>query len=407
MSVTVSGTNRQSMTALLHYAWDADVFTANDAIPVVGLTRSTTIDALDRLIELGLVAEEPNAREVGDYRRGRPARRFRFRSDGGAVVGVDAGHAHLGVQVADLAGRVLARHSVDLMPTVLEPGYRREQAAAAVDVALGNAGLARADVVAVCLGVPAPVDADGRSPRHRRGFWELMNPGIGESFRAWAPLVLVENDAALAAVAERRIGRAVGSEDFVALLAGRRFGAGVVGGGRLLRGAHGGVGELGPLEHLLGVASQDGLGDWLTRTCRAAIDEGRIPADHPLALLDPADLSGRDVLEHIEDQSLAGVAEQVSAVLARILSLLASLYDPGLIVLCGAVADGIEPLLARVRVLLPAELDLPVPSLVASELGSDVVVAGAVAAAVESAREQILDIVTAGAFAVRAPSRVS
>lgn len=407
MSIPAAGTNRQSMAALLQFAWDSDVFTANDAIPVVGLTRSTTIDALDRLIEQGLVAEEPNAREVGDYRRGRPARRFAFRTDAAVVVGVDAGHAHLGVEVADLAGARLARHMVELNPDIREPGYRREQAAAAVDIALGNAGLTRADVVAVCLGVPAPVDAEGLSPRHRHGFWQLMNPDIGESFRAWAPLVRVENDAALAAVAERNVGRAVGAEDFVALLAGRRFGAGVVVGGRLLRGANGGVGELAPLEHLLGVASQDGLGDWLTRTCRAAIEAGRIPADHPLALLDPTVLSGRDVLEHIEDDALAGVAERVAAVLARILSLLASLYDPALIVVCGAVAGGVEPLLARVRSLLPAELDLPAPAVVASGLGSDVVMVGAAAAAVESVREQILDIVTSGAFVVRGPSRVS
>lgn len=407
MSITAAGTNRQSMAALLQFAWDADVFTANDAIPVVGLTRSTTIDALDRLIELGLVAEEPNAREVGDYRRGRPARRFRFRTDAAVVVGVDAGHAHLGVEVADLAGATLARHAVELNPAIRETGYRREQTAAAVDVTLGRAGRARADVVTVCLGVPAPVDSAGRSPHHAQGFWELMNPGMRDLFSEWAPIVRVENDAALAAVAERRVGVAVGCDDFVALLAGRRFGAGVVVGGQLLRGANGGVGEMTPLNQLAGVMSPDGLGDWLTGSARRAIGSGEIPAGHPLSLLDPEGLSGRDVLAHADDPLLAGVFERVAAAIARIIGLLGSMYDPEVVVLCGAIAAGIGPVLPRAQELLAAEMDLPAPRLVASALGGEVVVAGAVAAAIESAQEQILDLVTSGAFAVRGPSIVS
>jgi hypothetical protein len=43
---------------------------------------------------------------------------------------------------------------------------------------------------------------------------------------------------------------------------------------------------------------------------------------------------------------------------------------------------------------LPRELDLPVPEIVASTLGADIVSLGAVRAAVESARERALDLPT-------------
>lgn len=392
---------RQSLAALLQFAWDAEVFTSNDAMPLVGLTRSTTIEALNELAGYGLVSELPNARQVGEYRKGRPARRFELHAGAGAVVGVDAGRAHLSVVVADLRGTALGQHEVELAESEHEAHDRREAATVAVDVALARAGLAREDVVAVCVGVPAPVAGDGISPPHREGFWEKMNPGFVADFKVWAPLVRVENDATLAAVAERRVGAAVGCDDFVALLAGRRFGAGVVSGGTLLRGANGGVGEMAPLLHLMGVEGSEGLGDRLVTGVRDALAKGRIPASHALALQAPSAIAGRDVLALAADPFVAPVVAQVAAALARIVGLTGSMYDPDRVILCGAVADGVEPVLAHARELLPAEMALPAPKLVASRLGGKVVAAGAVAAAVEAAREVMLELVLSGRFAVR------
>ncbi len=57
---------------------------------------------------MGLVRELANARAGGDYRKGRPSRRFELRADAAVVVGVDAGQGHLVTTVADLRGRPLA-----------------------------------------------------------------------------------------------------------------------------------------------------------------------------------------------------------------------------------------------------------------------------------------------------------
>ena len=80
---------RASLDTLLRYAWDAEVFTAGDALSATGLSRSTTIEAIDDLVELGLVRELANARAGGDYRKGRPSRRFELRSDAKGSVPVD------------------------------------------------------------------------------------------------------------------------------------------------------------------------------------------------------------------------------------------------------------------------------------------------------------------------------
>ena len=86
-----------------------------------------------------------------------------------------------------------------------------------------------------------------------------MNPDLIEMLSRWAPIVHIENDASLAAVAEGAWGAAVGCRDYVSLLAGARLGAGVVVDGRLLRGAHGGAGEMVFLDDIPTVG---GAGGW-------------------------------------------------------------------------------------------------------------------------------------------------
>ena len=242
---------RASLDALLRYAWDAGVFTAGDALEAVGLSRSTTIEAIDDLVGLGLVRELANARAGADYRKGRPSRRFELRADAAVVVGVDAGQVHLVTTVADLRGRTLATRTDLAGPGDDSAARRRVLVVQAIDAALGEAGVGRDDVLSVCVGVPAPVDDAGRSPVHRSGFWGRMNPDLVDLLSSWVPIVRVENDALLASVAEHARGAAVGLRNSVTLLAGQRLGAGVVIDGNVLRGAHGGVGELVVIRPLL------------------------------------------------------------------------------------------------------------------------------------------------------------
>ena len=385
---------RAGLDAVLGFAWDAGVFTASEAMEGVGLTRSTTIDVIDELVGRGLLRELPNAREAGQYRKGRPSRRFELRAEAGTVVGVDAGHAHVTVMLADLRGATIATHRVALARDQDSPEGRLATTAAAVDHAVRGAGLHRSAVLALCVGVPAPVDVAGSTPPHRDGFWRRMDPGFAAAFSTWVPAVRVENDARLAAVAERAVGAAEGCEDFVALLAGERLGAGVCVDGRLLRGAHGGVGEMIAFAHVAGVEGAWGLGHRAAQWAREALQNGSLPAESALAGLSPGQIDGRLVLTLAAagDPGALPVAHRLGDFLAVIAGVMGSLFDSRRIIVSGAVAANAAPVIEAARAALPTELDLPAPEIVASTLGADVVSIGAVSAAREDARTRVLDL---------------
>ncbi len=380
-----------SQDAVLAFAWQTLEFTATDAMSATGVTRSTAIEATDALVARGLLRELPNARLAGDYRKGRPARRFALREDAAVVVGIDAGHQHVSVAVADLRGRRIADADARLALDRDDAPARAAVVVAAVDRALTSAGRSRADVLAVCAGVPAPVDRSGRSPQHPTRFWERMNPDLADVL-AWAPIVRIENDASLAAVAEGSVGAAIGCHDYIALLAGSRLGAGVVVDGHLLRGRHGGVGEMVAFDHVDGVRGADGLG---SRVAAWAADLARSgDATAGFRALTPDDLDARTVLAMAArgDADALRIVDRVGMALARIVSVLGSMFDPERVVVSGAIADGVDEVVAAARRYLPTDLDLPAPELVASTLGGEVVVTGAVSAAVAAAGERVLDV---------------
>jgi predicted NBD/HSP70 family sugar kinase len=399
-SIATSPSPRQAnLAALANYAWDTAAFTASDAMAAVGLTRSTTIDLTEELVRHGILRELGNARSAGDYRKGRPARRFELRADAGVIVGIDAGRAHVTVTVADLRGEDILRTHGDLDVSRDSAPDRREAVGRAVDAALAGAGAARTDVVALCIGVPAPVDSAGASPPHPDGFWERMNPDFATPFRQWVPIVHVENDASLAAFAEGAWGAAVGCGDYVSLLAGERLGAGVVVDGRLLRGAHGGAGEMLFLNDIPGVGGAWGLGFRAAEWAREAVASAGVAADSGLLAVPVDALDARRVFSLARDGDADArlVVDRVGHALATIAGVFGSLFDSSLVVVSGAIADGIEVVLEAARRATPSHLHLPAPRIVASPLGADVVSIGAVARARAALRADVLSLMRATA----------
>ena len=385
---------RASLGAVLSHAWESGVFTASDAMGAVGLTRSTTIDVIEELVALGLLRELPNARAVGEYQKGRPARRFELRADAAVVVGVDVGPDHILTAVADLRGEVLAREHTDTDLDHDAPDERRAAATSAVDDALRAAGVTREDVLALCAAVPAPVDSAGASPPHRDGFWRRMNPDLTELFGTWAPLVRVENDASLAAVAEGTVGAAAGLRDFVTVLSGEFLGAGAVVDGNLLRGAHGGVAEMVAFDHVVGVEDAGGLGVRISRWAQEEIQSGASSPDGALADSWPTAADGRAVLALARegDRDAEVLVARAGRVLSIIAGVFGSLFDPRRVILSGMAPADAADLVYAARASLSLELDLPAPELVASQLGGDVVCIGAVSAALNAARAGVLDL---------------
>ncbi|GCD20415.1 transcriptional regulator [Cellulomonas algicola] len=388
-----------STRLVLDHVWDVPEVTGSALIEATGLSRATVHDVCDELIAQGWVVELESQRVAGDPRRGRPARRYAFDARAGVVVGVDAGQHRVAATVTDLRGAPLAR---TVLPVAAEDGTAEHRLAlieqAALD-ALAEAGAPVRAVLAVAVGVPAPVDRDGRTAFQDNPFWARMNPDIAGRLRerhGWT--AITDNDANLAAVAEHWRGHGRDARCHVTLLAGERFGAGVVDDGRLLRGAHGGVGEMRYLDLVEGVGSADGIAAIVRDDARAQLHRLDGDTGSVLQELDPAALDAASVFAAAleEDPLAVSVLEHAGALLARVVATFASIYDPERVIVAGAVAESCEPLLALVRHELDRYLDPPGIQVLASDLGGDVVTVGAVKRALDHVREHALEIVPAG-----------
>jgi predicted NBD/HSP70 family sugar kinase len=212
---------------------------------ITGLSRSTVSSLVTDLQRAGLVTERAAdaPSEVGQV--GRPPVLIALDRSAGAVVGVDFGHSHIAVAVADLSHTVLAEtwESIDVDHNSVEG---MDTAARMVEQALTEAEVDRAQVLGVGMGMPGPISGDRQvvgSPSILPS-WVGINAAVEMERRLSLP-VRVENDANLGALAEWMWGAGRGFSDIAYIKASSGVGAGLVVGGRLHRGVGGTAGEIG------------------------------------------------------------------------------------------------------------------------------------------------------------------
>ncbi|AJT62253.3 hypothetical protein T261_0564 [Streptomyces lydicus] len=349
---------RINSAVVLHALRAADSPTLTHLVQVTGLSRPTVEGVVEGLIEAGLVAEAA-AGEGEARRQGRPARRFRFRTEAGHLLGIEIGPHRVAAQLADLGGQVLDAAQRPVAQTA-PADERLERVRGVVADLLRRAGVPRSSLRAVGVGSPGIVEADGtvRLGTALPGWTGLpLGERLRRSFRC---PVLVENDANAAAVAEHWKGAATGSGDVVFVLAGLSPGAGSLIGGRLHRGFGGAAGEIGAL-HLLG---REATPETLLSTTGEPLhplDEAQVAA--VFALARDGDARAREAVERF-------IRRLVHDVAALVLAL-----DPELVVV-GGWAAGLAGVLEPLRGEL-ARYCLRPPEVALSELGEAAVATGA------------------------------
>lgn len=391
---------RANRQALLQHALATGSFTAADAMAATGLTRATVLGVCAELEQAGWLHEVSEALEDGAVRRGRPARHFSLHAESAVMIGVDAGQHTLTARAVDLRGDELASVSCtmegeldgrDVAQGAAAAEHRVETVRRLVHQVIEQAGAAGRRRLLTVVGVPAPVDSDGRSPAVDSTYWHAMNPGLIDALDG---AVLVENDANLAVLAEHALAAPEESTDHVvALLMGERFGAGLIVDGRLLRGSGGGAGEMRFLDVVLGDSrGADGVAALARRWALEALAAGE--GSPALAALPADTLSAVHVFAAARDgdQLAQQVLDRIAARLAHITAILSSLLGVEKVVVAGAIADAIEPVLERSRLVLAEIATPPLPQLVASTLGRDVVVRGAIELALARLRRDPLDL---------------
>jgi predicted NBD/HSP70 family sugar kinase len=396
-----------NMGRVLAHAWQAEGFTASEAMSTTGLTRSTVIDVCDDLVVKGWLRELSDARAAGDYRKGRPARRYALRAEAAVVIGVDAGYERMSVVIADLRGRTVATCEAEipaLTPQTVErlasADERLRLARRLYDEALAASGVDPAKVLAITVGVPAPVDPLGASPADTLGFWRQVNPGFAPAFAGCAPLVTIENDANLAAIAEGSHPDGSGREadSYIAMLMGEGIGAGLMIDGRLVRGRRGAAGEMRFLDRVSGVGSSQGLALLARLWATKAIESGSLPRESLLARLDPGMLREHDVAGAATsgDPAAVDIIERLAKRLARICLVLGDMLDVDLVIVGGAAARSLPAVVDEAADILARSDDPTAPRLVGSALGAAEVSAGAVEHALALVRQRALELPLAG-----------
>jgi predicted NBD/HSP70 family sugar kinase len=350
-----------------------------------GLSKVTASQLLARLEERGLV--EVAGEQAGG--RGPNAALYGVVPSAAYVAGLHVERGEVSAGIADVTGHVLTEVSAD--PN--GDGHPVELVRGAVAAACASAGVSPDALRALVIGTPGVLDPHTGEPRlavnlpaWHEGVLDALRSDLGRPVR-------IENDVNLAAMAERATGAAAGADDFVLVWIGIGIGLAIVLNGRLHRGVGGAAGEIGYLpvpgvplpqdvshpatgafqsligaQALLPLAAGYGFAEATAGAAvRAAIAAAAAGAERGGAFL--AELAGR-------------VATGVAAICV--------VLDPGLVVLGGEVGlAGGTALAGRVAAevgrISPAR-----PQVVPTGVTGDPVLRGAILAAVDQARSELL-----------------
>jgi predicted NBD/HSP70 family sugar kinase len=231
--------NRERVIAVLRTGRTSQA----DIARTTGLSRTTVSTLVAELKGSGLVFEVDG--KATDSRGGRPGVQLVLQDSSRAVVGIDFGHSHVQVAVADLADNVLAERMCEL-----DVNHRAMDAldtsARMVDEVLGEAGVERSSVTCAGIGIPGPVDRARGTVGSATILPDWLGLRIAAEMEGRLGLrVEIENDANCGALAELTWGAGRDCSNFAYIKAATGIGAGLVIDGKLLRGASGTAGEIG------------------------------------------------------------------------------------------------------------------------------------------------------------------
>ncbi len=214
----------------------------------------------------------------------------------------------------------------------------------------------------------------------RHGLVEAVRSQLGTD-------VTFENDVNLAALAEREHGHGRNADSFVFMSVGTGVGMAFVMEGRLYRGAHGAAGEIAylpigvgdphdPVNRRRGAFEEAAAADGVVRVAREMGMPGSVTPERIFAAARRGEGAARKAVE-VEARRLAMAIATVTPML-----------DPELVILGGGIVRNgdllLEPIEQELRRLIPFR-----PRVVISALGQDAVLQGAVATALEVARERV------------------
>jgi predicted NBD/HSP70 family sugar kinase len=215
---------------------------------LTGLSRSTVSTLVADLQTGGLVVEHPDPRAPGRDRtpqQGRPPTLLTLDRSAGLVLGIDFGHEHVHVAIADLSRTILAER-VRALDVDRSAERALDVAVELADEVVASAGADRDRILGAGVGLSGPIDVDAGTVHAGKILpsWAGVRP-VDELAKRLSLRVHLDNDANLGALAEVTLGAGIGARDAIYIMVSGGVGAGLILGGELYRGAGGTAGELG------------------------------------------------------------------------------------------------------------------------------------------------------------------
>jgi predicted NBD/HSP70 family sugar kinase len=305
----------------------------------LGVSPASVTTISSELIEAGLIEEVAQARD-SDTGRGRPAVALGVRAKAHLVAGLKLSDREHTAVIVDFAGRLIADEAVPRRPGPMATEDILLAIESLLDRVCASAGVARAQLSAVGIGVPGFVDSQEGAVLWSSVLTDTTVPLADLAAQRLGLPVSIDNDANLVALAELWFGAGRSLSDFAVVTIEHGVGMGFVLNHRLYRGA-GRVGmELGhtkvQLDGALCRCGQRGcleayIADYaLAREATTALNWGH-KESQPINVL----------LESLYDHAKAGNAtaksifRRAGRYLALGLSNVINLFDPALIILSG------------------------------------------------------------------------
>lgn len=286
----------------------------------------------------------------------------------GSVIGVDIGGTNVRAARVDAAGRVHERRKVstdaNTEPVNLVIELCRE--------------LLDEEVAAVGIGIPGRLDHERRTILSS-GYVDLAGQRLAEIVaQASGRPAVMENDAAVALLAELRIGAAAEAEDAVLFTAGTGIGGAVAIGGKL-RSGRGNAGQLGHL-----ALERGGPTCNCGRTgCSESLASGTALGHLIEAAGLPAETTVESLLARRDDPDVAEILVAWGGAWRAAIDTVVAVLDPELVIIGGGLGAAAVATLEATYPTTSPWFECPV---VPARLGDDAGVIGAGLLALERAR---------------------
>jgi glucokinase len=293
------------------------------------------------------------------------------------VLAMDLGGTKLAGALVDRAGRIARRTTVSVAASTAMGPVRQ-----IVEMARTLAGPSlRGKVVVVGVAVPGLVRRDGTVWAPNLTGWTKMP--LAQRLRVELEVpVVVESDRNAAVIGETWQGQARGKNDVIVLMIGTGIGAGIVSGGRLLRGAH----ELSGCAGWMAVREEHGeearrvgqleslaSGPGIARAAEKELERG---VESLLSVIPAGIRNAYEVAEAARRGDMVSVEVFLEAgrLLGYGVANLVSLFDPEVVVIGGGLAKASDVYLDALRKAMK-ERAQPIAGkkvrVVVSELGDD------------------------------------